>query len=385
MARNAAQLSALTGIRGFAACWVMFFHFAGSAGVASNLDLGAFINMGAWGVEVFFVLSGFVLSFVYYPIFAEKEKASIRTYLLLRLARIYPLHLAVLAAYLFLIVVSLRLGMGINSIENFGWADGIRHLLLIHAWGWGNPVSWNPVAWSISAEWFAYLFIMPLTVFIGRLGRPLMFLALCLLAWLGFYVVFATDAEWNYLHLYKYALLRVAVDFSLGAALYQLWRRYRVTTHAADAMWILATLGIVALTMLPAYFSVLLLPLIALMIYGLAGNGYLSERIFSNSSSIYLGDISYSIYMIHPLVLVAGNLLFKLLGQPEGLLVGWVFFIAQSLLAIALSVLTFYVVEDPMRRWVRGAIKLQRHQHPKVSLAPRAAEPTAQAQYPAGK
>lgn len=356
------QLSALTGVRGYAALWVMIYHFAGSSGISGNLSLGAIINSGPWAVEIFFVLSGFVLSYVYAPVFHHSDRGAYSSYLMLRLARIYPLHLAVFIVYLCLFLLTQYFGMRINNPANFSYADGLRHLFLLQAWGGGNPISWNPVAWSVSAEWFAYLFIMPLTIMLGRHERPLMFLGVCIVAWLASYIFYATGPDWEYLHLYEHALLRASTDFALGAALYYLWRDRPPGAQASDVLWICALAGILLLVYLPPIFCVLLLPLIGLMILGLAGSGKYANRVFSHRGSIFLGDISYSIYMIHPLFLVGGNLVFDLAGRPQGFWVGVLFFIVQCLLALLASSVTYNLIERPMRRWVRARISLDRHQ-----------------------
>ncbi len=74
LARSAlmAPLKNLTGVRGVAALWVVLYHFQATTLVVSSLSLGSVIGGGACGVDVFFVLSGLILSITYAPRFAAQ-------------------------------------------------------------------------------------------------------------------------------------------------------------------------------------------------------------------------------------------------------------------------------------------------------------------------
>jgi peptidoglycan/LPS O-acetylase OafA/YrhL len=85
-------IPALTGIRGIGAVWVMPYHlFPGNWPI---------IGRGYRGVDLFFILSGFILTYVHWKDFDGGYSLSkYRRFLLLRLARIYPLHIIVLIAF----------------------------------------------------------------------------------------------------------------------------------------------------------------------------------------------------------------------------------------------------------------------------------------------
>jgi len=90
------KIANLTGLRAFAASWVMLSHFSQSTGVAGFLDLGKFVERGAFGVDVFFVLSGLVITLSSASALKQDRPfgAQFRDYLVRRFARVYPLHLA---------------------------------------------------------------------------------------------------------------------------------------------------------------------------------------------------------------------------------------------------------------------------------------------------
>ena len=86
------ELKPLTSIRGLAAIWVVFFHYN------RTFELS---QMGYLGVDLFFILSGFIISYVYMDKFSSSELVSknIKRFLALRLARIYPLHIFHITTY----------------------------------------------------------------------------------------------------------------------------------------------------------------------------------------------------------------------------------------------------------------------------------------------
>jgi peptidoglycan/LPS O-acetylase OafA/YrhL len=132
-----ARIDSLTGLRTLAAAWVVIFHFKDEiTKFFPHLPspLFHFVNTGWLGVDVFFVLSGFVISYNYATTFATFNAPTYWRYLWLRLARIYPLHLAVLAAYGVLLGLA-SLGFGnINNPDDFSISSLLTYLLLIQAW-----------------------------------------------------------------------------------------------------------------------------------------------------------------------------------------------------------------------------------------------------------
>ncbi len=86
------NLKPLTAMRFFAAMWVVAYHFTPSLG----LGMPALVGKGYLGVELFFVLSGFILSHVYMEAFGDR-RFRYPDFLWARLARIFPVHLVTLA------------------------------------------------------------------------------------------------------------------------------------------------------------------------------------------------------------------------------------------------------------------------------------------------
>src|SRR3546814_8342900 len=159
-------MHALTSLRGIAALLVVCYHFSG--GFLPNLDPGRysdFVPKGYLWVDLFFVLSGFIITHAYGDAFAERARwGSIRAFLFARMARIYPLHLFVLAAFMGLELV--RWGLEVLGHARFHeapFSDAthvgaiVTNVMMLLAGGVADSPTWNWHAWSIAAEWFAYL------------------------------------------------------------------------------------------------------------------------------------------------------------------------------------------------------------------------------------
>src|ERR1035437_252958 len=88
------EIKSLTGVRGIAACSVMFYHLSHIRPFAQyNFRI---VSKGYLCVDLFFVLSGFVMALVYSKTFQHGcTKRDYRKFLFNRMARVFPLHLAV--------------------------------------------------------------------------------------------------------------------------------------------------------------------------------------------------------------------------------------------------------------------------------------------------
>jgi len=186
------RMEALTGLRAFAALAVVFFHFRFVAfapvGYATDYPITASLYLG---VDLFFILSGFVLMHAHGAEFGRLELGTTLRFYALRLARIYPVHVAILFLVLAMLggelVLSHGAPLGPDQAERFRPDGFFRHLFLV---GWSSP-TWNPPAWSLSAEWTAYLFFPVVAWAAVRLSIPAALAVLGALA-VTFATVYAT-------------------------------------------------------------------------------------------------------------------------------------------------------------------------------------------------
>lgn len=349
------QLIALTGLRGFAALWVVSLHFTDVDHLlwpASRL-LDWFVGAGANAVPLFFVLSGFILLHTYRDQFEIFSWRKYFGFLGLRLARIYPAYLAALAAMVALVAASTFAGVSYNP-QAYPLAWLLPEALMLHRWVVlpGNFFGWNFPDWSVSAEWFAYLFVFPLSVVLlkNTAGRGKW---LPLVLALGCCVVEpAIRTEWK--------LPTVSLLFMAGALLWD-WRRQHLQAGRKiplplDAMGALLLLVVLwTAAVIGRFFTdagVLLA--VALLVLGLSGGNGIVSALLSARVPVFLGEISYSIYLVHGLVL---RLVKIILPAQKFADATWSLRAAILLVDFAgvlvAALLLYFLVEHPARLWLR--------------------------------
>lgn len=175
------ELTDLTACRALFALWVFAYHLNLHAQFSHWLGpLGAVIDHGYLGVDGFFVLSGFILARV-----DDKAPLSVKNVLHFwgkRLARIYPVHLAVIILLGAMFLGGIAIGITPRQPDRFATSALIDHLLLVQGWGVTDHWAWNYPSWSISTEWAGYL-LFPFMVagfYVFYDMAVVMFLPLCL-------------------------------------------------------------------------------------------------------------------------------------------------------------------------------------------------------------
>ena len=349
------QFAALTGLRGFAALWVVSLHFIDVSHVLlpASRQLDWFVGAGSNAVPLFFVLSGFILLHTYRDQFEFFSWRKYFGFLGLRLARIYPAYLAALMAMGALVIAAVIAGSPYNR-ESYPPKWLLPEVLMLHCWVKLPPhyFGWNFPDWSVSAEWFAYLFIFPLAVALLKKtdGRGKW---LPLVLGLGFCVVEpAIRTEWK--------LPTVSLLFLAGAWLWDYRRQHlqagRKIPPQLDTIGFLLLLAVLWLGAGVGRFftdaGVLLS--VALLILGLSGaNGVLS-RMLAGQVCVFLGEISYSIYLVHGVVLRLVKIIlpaskFAMAALPLRSAV----LAADFAGVMVAAVLLYYLVEHPARIWLR--------------------------------
>jgi len=153
-------IDSLTSLRGLAALWVVLYHF--HSDIVTLLpfakSLSPFIGQGHFAVPIFFVLSGYVLTYNYLEsIGARTGRYELFRFWGRRLLRIYPMHVVTLFVVLAMVLAARSLGLTISE-AGYSRTDFVLNLFLIHTWVPYFRLNWNYPSWSISSEWFAYLF-----------------------------------------------------------------------------------------------------------------------------------------------------------------------------------------------------------------------------------
>jgi len=317
------------------------------------------LHAGHLGVDLFFLLSGFVIAYRYGTTVRSFVGRDYRAYLWARLVRIYPVHLVTLISVLLLVGFAQAMGVPLANPQRYQTDDFFRQLLLIAGWSVPITKSWNLPAWSISTEWAAYLAFPALYALIGRLPARWLILVLLLAAHAGLLSWFA--AAHPYTGNMAYGLLRLLGCFMIGCLL----QRLHAGRLGRAAPWPL----IAAASLLVFPFAATLIDvkggqsfalapiLLSVVIYGLAmdesrGLG----RWLAKPFAVYWGQVSYSLYMAHWIVIIAGWALIGAVGlQPMGPMVATLTLLLQLGLVLLLALLLYHLIELPcrqrMRRW----------------------------------
>ncbi len=362
----------LLGLRGMAALWVylghLFFSPPYDLGFASSRGLGPLspvILFHFLAVDLFLILSGFLLYLSHHHAFTSAtESRSIDRFYLSRLARIYPL-------YLFsVLLIGVYHLLGVPHPMYSGMQDEIfRHweitlalnLLLMDAWGIIPGASWNEPAWTLSILFFLYL-IFPNLVLLLRFAprRPLPTLLLIYALIVLYHMLREIIPGLSHSDGVG-GLMRGIFFFVIGclfARMYEAkpasplpWNRLLPATFALfpAIMLVWQPLGLPM-----TVYHILYPPLFLGLLYA---GGRLSRKIFANRPVLWLGTISYSLYLMHyPLML----LLKYVLGDVFAAL-SWGSFMGDLWLYLLVSAIVLYgcwlchaLIERPLLRVSRG-------------------------------
>ena len=351
------EIPSLTSLRGLLAGWVVAYHFWNDAlRLFPSLDgLTPLVARGHLAVPAFFVLSGFVLAYHYTESFRTLTGRRVARFLGRRLARVYPVHFATLLAVLAMVAVADRLGYQLTD-AGYSAPDFARNLLLIQTWTPDFRLNWNYPSWSVSSEWFAYLLFPPSVAVATRTltsARRVAVFGLVTLA--ASVAVLEGWRPWPF-----FELVLVVPTFLTGAAI---WWAFRTTASGRlpprIAPEVCVTVAIVGCYLpLPELGTAVIVTGLVAGIAALARLGPNCHRAWIARPVVFLGEVSYSLYLSHTL---AQKVLGKLLpaahfeSSPPALKAAVV---AAYLAAIALACLgTYYLVEKPGRRALRRAVR----------------------------
>lgn len=343
------DIRALTGVRGVAAAVIVVYHF-GDVQLATG-GTGSFFRIpyGYLLVDMFFMLSGYVMALNYRETFQHLTGKVFANFMLKRVERLYPAYFIIGLFY----IAKIAAGLSGEKLDMYSAWDWFGNLFMLSGWGlYIFPVI--GVAWAASAEMGSYLLLPLLMPWTQSKHRWIALLAV-VAALVGIYAVSITGrgsggpldvVNGNSL----YPMLRAVCGFAIGLAIFRfgdLVDRLSVTTQ--DMLVIALPLAIIAVGVADAsdrLMYLLYIPLVAV----LSRDGRMAQLLFGNALVYRLGIISYSIYLIHPLFVSFTIRTWRHFGQ-----IGWVYVVA-SLVAFAiilvLAELSYRFIEMPGRSWI---------------------------------
>ena len=378
MEHKAGYLSNLTPLRGIAALLVAVFHFEMAIARFVPAKLTMFFEKCYLMVDLFFIMSGFIILHVYKDDFAAHiEWNSLRKYIVARFARIYPLHFFSLLLLVLLVLVFSPAGTYPNPIEN-PWAIPTGFLLL-HSYYIHDIYTWNIPSWSISAEWAAYLLFPVLALFMEKRKLfALIVLGLCVVT--AYLSIMYLLPRRNFLYpsipvphnlntTYDYGFLRGIAGFVTGMIVYKLYQLPSVKSIFHKDIFAAAIILLVVLALHFAVSDGFCVILFATLVLSFAlNNGYL-HTYCNNRFAQYIGKISYSIYLMQIFLQEPFSKGLRLPGvvgfgrgkQNIDFSSGLGYCFIYLVLLIGISSITYYAVEQPCRKWINrvGANRFQ--------------------------
>lgn len=345
-ASNKLRFLMLDFYRFLAAIGVVFFHVNSIDSRAKSV-----IDVGSFGifVDFFFMLSGFVLFHNYKDL--QLGVANYSTFLVRRLARIYPLHIATMAV---LVCMPVLLSFPTGGVE---YRDIVLNAFLVQAWGLADKLTLNHASWSISAEFFCYL-LFPFIVVVIRSARIYVSAPLVLIVFYVFsrpWLPLWEQPGGMYGANYDFGMLRALPSFLMGCLTYKIYQQVKISNslllYLGLSTFLLAAWWMFRLSN-PNHIMVLLALAMLFTALGERSISY-SGRIASILSKA--GDCSYAIYMIHGVLFATlFRFMWQALGEPIEFLLPYL-----SVTIISLTFMSYVVFkgfEKPARNFINSSL-----------------------------
>jgi peptidoglycan/LPS O-acetylase OafA/YrhL len=371
--RPVKQIQCLTSMRFFAAAMIVLFHSVDVFKVGTKIQTLFPLEQG---VSFFFVLSGFILTYVYPSLNGGSQ---IRGFYVARIARIWPAHFVTFLLLLCLVPPQAWRWDGT-------WQVLCANLSLFHGW---IPMaryyfSLNSVSWSISTEAFFYL---SFPFLISRLNRSWWWKLLCTAA-----VAVAILCLNNFLNVPSYSLSNYSAVTSRGLAYISpfvrilefvfgmsvanfclQWKEHEIVTSSPGWLWSLFELGAIAIAFFSGWYGLQFdvlskngfavyvaccgsFPAFGLLIGILSFERGIVSHFLSTGWLVLLGEISFSIYLVHQIVsryYSQNSLMFASIPKTA-------LFLGYWLVVLGLSFLIWRLVEKPCQRLIRSLYGLKR-------------------------
>jgi peptidoglycan/LPS O-acetylase OafA/YrhL len=381
------KLDSLTSMRFVAAGMIVIHHSRGQFGIPVDIA-GRFLLDQA--VSFFFVLSGFILTYVYPRLDTWEARGR---FWLARFGRVWPAHFAAFGVLWMVLQRPNNFPTGVST-----WWLGILNLTLVHAWVpvWNVFFSFNAVSWSISAEMLFYI-VFPLFIidwsksWWWKLGLALLPAVGLIWACARFNIPIPGEGkEWSITTtglVYIHPLARL-FEFTLGMSTALVYRgtvgrirefagRTALKNRRTMLMTVLelAAIGLVLLNMYEVQRLVLSLAwagpaaiewavhgpvccfAFAVLIFMLATETGAVSRILAARPAVLLGEISFSVYLLHQIIITW----YQQNERQFEVYPGWLMYGLFWAVLLVGAWLVWAGVERPMRGWIVGLWKRPNH------------------------
>lgn len=357
-------IPALTGVRFLAALSVALYHLSDKVAATLGFSAVHFYENAGDPVELFFILSGFILTYTH-PEVNGAERPAIRQFYFSRFAKIYPIYLLgwiVFAPLIYSNLVSLH-GHGGGTYVRLAFY-GFMSLTLLQAWSTNTANAWNTPGWSLSAEAVFYAAFPFLFTYL-RNKRVAVLSGLIAVCWvvsviptlsLSFLPSALKNEFWPRELVNFLPVLRIG-EFIAGICLARIFLTNAKEKSLGFDLGALAALVVAAVVIVVAnhlHAKVLLFPAFMLLLYCLAcAKGPLSS-LLGSKPMVLLGEASFAFYILHVPVFRYARMVFPDIATSPAQ------FVAFLAGLTAVSIVCFLAIEKPLCAYLRKAYKRSR-------------------------
>lgn len=299
------EIRPLTGLRGLAASWVVIYHIYYNQfyDLKNNGGWLTFLEHGYLAVDVFFILSGFVMALSYERFVVKGWTGkSYAAFLMRRIARIYPLYLLVICAITLSIILGLSHSLPLSGLGKIFAAN----VFLIQDWGIAPSI--DGPTWSISTEFAVYI-LFPLlsvcTLVPRKILIPTAVATGCILTLCYMQNIATHNADDRGLLDFSHGehsawpVIRCVTEFTLGLYTFRIFKNQKIRAWFRPAMPSYFLAAVILVVVAIPYSDILFVVLIPAFILALALGDNGIARFMGSKMVFFLGEISYSLYLLH--------------------------------------------------------------------------------------
>ena len=353
--------------RGICAILIAIYHFRAN----SHFFVSKFLSGAYLFVDFFFVLSGFVIAANYLD--RLRDGFSVSKFAILRFGRLYPLYLVMLLIFL-RFEWELAFNVGSSTASNTETISAfLNHISMLQIFGINDFLSWNYPDWSIAAEFWTCLLFALSARYLRSYFWPVVVLSICI----SITTIWIFSKHFMNVS-FDLGIFRCIAGFDAGVLVFHFYRQIDAiklsNTQATAAEFAILLLISFFVSYLAESNAALLSPFLFAIAVSLFAKeaGYFS-KVLKLRMFLFLGALSYSIYMTHIFVqgringfgqllqmyfgtevftnLKINNEEFNVIGSNVWLGDIWTIFDVLSI--IAFSLVTYRYIEEPSRIWFR--------------------------------
>ena len=289
-------------------------------------------EFGDYGVHIFWTISGFVISYVYYD---SIKKYNWKMFFINRFSRLYPLHFITLLAVIVIQFIDLDFSKELDLFKYNDLYQFFLNLFFISAWGFEQNFSFNLPIWSVSLEIIAYtIFFITVSKF-NNLGLKELFIFYFLLT-----IISKTGFMENDQHNDLLSCIRLFVSGMIVFILFKQNRKY---------IFLFLSVLFLIFSFINNFKIFFFCPGVLMLILSIENFFDIKNKMFLNFCSI-MGNLTYSSYLIHlPLSLI----IISFYRNDAQIFLSEYFFVSYIIAIIIISLISYHFIEKKLKKFIR--------------------------------